>query len=327
MELYSPDIKTKEFNVGMDIEWVTTETSKVIDPKPHAFVIKNYGNMGWDGVSGNSMIFEARPHYSANPITVVNNLERILRKKVELNPKFLDYTFHAGGCYRDKYLGAHLHYGLSKEDKNTIDYGDLTRVLDNYLGLASVLLENREQGLKRRKTGYGLVGPDDEPYRIKNYGAEYRVCSSFFVSPHVTAAFTCLFKVVVFEYLNNPGFYFKRVDFNNHFFKMDINGLRVFFPEMWADVQKMKLYPKFKCYIDLIYTLVSKKLGWTPRKLGIKEVWGFIRVRNNNVDYNTDYDTDYKFKSVPMSNIWGSKLDLKEDYNNWKKHIWDKEFN
>ncbi len=158
-------------------------------------------------------------------------------------------------------------------------------------------MEDREQGLKRRKAGYGLT--TEEPFRIQPHGAEYRVCSSFLVTPHITNAFSCLFKVVMFEYLNNKSFNFRAYDYGNDFFRMNVDKLRAHIPAIWQDIQKMQLYPKFKCYIDLIYNLVSNKKGWTPKKIGVKEAWGIINHREPAPKVQ-----HYKFKSISLDAIW-----------------------
>jgi len=291
--------KFKDFTVGMDIEFVATDGYRPVDPKLHNYAVVKFGNMGWDG-GGSTRIFELRPNYSYNPLDLVYNIRGILFEKVKHSPKFGEYLYHAGACYQDKFIGAHLHYGLSPEDKKTMDYNHITSILNNYLGIFSVLLEDREQGLKRRRAGYGLV--TDEPYRLQPHGAEYRVCSSFLVSPHITNAFTCLFKTVAFEFMNNKSFPFRNYNLGDDFYKMDINKLRTYVPCLWRDIQKMQLYPKFRCYIDLIYSLISKGKGWTPGRVGVKEAWGII--------YEKPEQPKYKFKPISMEGIWG-KIDKK----------------
>ncbi len=102
--------KPKDFTVGMDIEFVATDGFKAIDPKLHNYSVKKYGNIGWDG-GGSTRIFELRPNYSYNPLDLTYNIHGILREKIKNSPKFAEYIYHAGACYQDKFIGAHLHYG------------------------------------------------------------------------------------------------------------------------------------------------------------------------------------------------------------------------
>lgn len=71
--------------------------------------------------------------------------------------------------------GGHVHVGLNKE----YDWERLVKMMDLYLGVPSVLMDNGEL----RKSLYGQAGA----FRKKHYGVEYRTLSNFWVfKPELT---------------------------------------------------------------------------------------------------------------------------------------------
>ncbi len=91
-------------------------------------------------------------------------------------------------------------------------------------------------------------------WRPQEWGFEYRSCSSWVMSPHISAAFLCLGKVVFHEFLNNPRFAFRDYDYSDDFMTMKKSVILNRFPLIWRDIQSMMLYPHFKPYIDFLYT-------------------------------------------------------------------------
>jgi hypothetical protein len=142
------------------------------------------------------------------------------------------------------------------------------------------LLEDRASGLQRRHTPNWegkFYGFKDE-YRTKGINRwEHRTMSSWITSPYVAAAILCLSKVVMYEVLNNP-FFNPDIDFPNAVFvQMKTDEVRKKFPAIWKQIKKMKLYPKYKKYIDVIKFLVDNERNWFPSS-SMKEAWGLVRA-------------------------------------------------
>ena len=140
--------------------------------------------------------------------------------------------------------------------------------LDRYLGLVSLLIENRLDGKERRECGYGKASD----YRVNDHGFEYRVVSSWLTTPYISAAILCLAKTIVYEFLNNSKFEWHLFTYNKSIFSsFDVKVFRnKYFPVVWKDITKMELYQNYKPYIDLIYFLVKNELTWLP-KYDVKE--------------------------------------------------------
>lgn len=228
------------------------------------------------GLDGNGTTYELRPTPSKNPLEIVSNIHTIFTNKIneEENEGILNYHWVAGSFYNGYTFGGHIHFGIKE---NIIRSHEASKILDDYLGLSCILLENRRQGLSRRRNGYGLKSD----YRNNSHGFEYRVCSSWLTSPYVAAGLLCLGKTVMYEVLNNKKFVpsvNKTVE--NDFKKMQINRVRPLFNDMWNEVKQMKLYNKFAPQLNIVETLINNNMSWFP-KVKLKEAWGLVSSSNN----------------------------------------------
>lgn len=79
--------------------------------------------------------------------------------------------------------GGHIHIG-HEEVSHPLFCKHFVKYLDLYLGVPSLLLENVELTVNRRKF-YGAAGA----YRRKDYGVEYRSLSNFWIKDKATIAF------------------------------------------------------------------------------------------------------------------------------------------
>lgn len=291
----------KEVYLGADPEFLILDKFKILDASLHNFKVTNFGSIGHDG---HKWIAELRPNYSNDPLQIIQNMRAIMISKINHDPKFANYDFLAGSYYQEKSLGGHIHFSSNSPDikqmaRVTNGYLNWTYILDNYVTLCTILLENVDEGKKRRHSGdYGFYGD----WRPQSWGFEHRTCSSWISSPHIAAAILCLSKVVMHEILNNPNFPFRVKDCYDDFHYMKVDKLRSRFPEIWCDIQKMSLYGKYKPYIDLIYNFVSKRKNWCSSNKKLKESWGII---NHKEEMPVNYP---RFKSISMDSIWGSSL-------------------
>ena len=251
----------KDFLIGCDPEFILT--------KKNGNIIESWEwtNLESDfGMDGSRITFEARPRPSKDPLEVVYSIQDIFSRQILKNEYFNNFNWYAGSYYLYYPLGGHIHFGL----KNKISGRDSCPFLNNYVGSISLLVEKQYDARKRRYDGYGRFSD----YRPQTYGFEYRALSSWLVSPHVSAAFLCLSKTVMFEVLNNPKFKWN-LDFVDSitFNKVKTDLILEKFPLIWSDVTKMKLYQTYKPYIDILYFLVKNNLTWFPKEEFTK-VWG-----------------------------------------------------
>jgi hypothetical protein len=245
------------------------------------------------GHDGNGVTFEARPEPSTNPIEHVNNIRGIFARQVLKNPKFLDYHWLAGSHNYGFPMGGHIHFGIKEKQFSP---RVAANTLSQYVGLITLLLEDKKEGLLRRKnSGYGEM----EDYRVQSYGFEYRTPSSWLVCPYITTAILCLAKVVMFECLNNDKFKPSTRVTPDIFSNDKEQELYKIFPEIWEEIKEMILYQQYKMQIDPIYFLISKKLSWFPQKrvnkklepVPLKEAWGII-------DSKTAFATKVKLDAI-----------------------------
>ena len=223
------------------------------------------------GVDGNGTTFEVRPAPAKEPLDIVNNLHDIFVRATLEEPELIRFNWVAGTWHGGYPFGGHVHFGLSSRmisHKSAVDF------LDHYVGVVSLLLERRKDGLKRREDGYGGMGD----LREQEWGFEYRPMSSWLSTPYISAALLCLSKTVMYEVMNNSNFEWHKFAQPDDFSTMNQARVREIFPKIWADITKMHLYQVYKPYIDLIYFLVSNNLTWFP-STGMKESWGICNMK------------------------------------------------
>lgn len=281
----------KDFLIGADPEFLC------VDKKYNRVVQASQFVKGNDrfGMDGNQFTFEARPIPSKNPLVVVNNIREIFLKKIVKDDRFCDYDWYSGSYYhcgpndtRDFPLGGHIHFGIKE---NQIKFPTACSILDNYVGLVSVLLEDKDDGYERRSDGdYGFASD----FRPQDYGFEYRTPSSWLSSPYIASGMLCLSKMVMFETLNNPKFVPRQNDYGYEFEKMKKDSLREDFPDAWADIQKMSLYNDYKPYVDLLYKLIKEKRIWSTPDM--RQPWGMFNLNRINKS------------QVPLEVVWNRFL-------------------
>lgn len=262
--------KEKEFLIGADPEFICVNGGKVVQA---GHFVTGDDRFGMDG---NGWTFEARPEPSPNPFVLTNNIRKIFLQKLIQDNRFCGYewlsgSYHPQGVHdvRDFPLGGHIHFGIKK---SLIGYKESCQILDSYVGLPTILLEDVNEGLARREDGdYGFASD----FREQPYGFEYRTPSSWLSSPYVATGVLCLAKMVMYEVLNNSRFKFLGANYNKEFVNMDTDGLREHFPTIWKSITKMKLYGQYKPYVDLLYRLIKEGKTWNTNR-DIKQSWGLF---------------------------------------------------
>lgn len=264
-----------DFSMGADPEIVikdgkTVLGEKILNPQEDEF-----------GIDGNHYWFEIRPDPSRCPLEVANNIRSVMVRQCLKKPKFYEYDWFAGSFAENPNggygIGGHIHFGIKE---NRIAFQQAAIILSQYVGAATILLENREQGLKRRQFKNGQYG-HWEDFRPKPYGFEYRCPSSWMTDPKVAVAVLALAKTVMFEALNNDRFKVVTRVQNKHIVGMDTDAVREMWPDIWNDITKMALYPAYKQYLDILYYMVKKNCSWYPA-VSLKEAWGIVDMSNAN---------------------------------------------
>ena len=262
--------KTIDFTIGADPEFaITNRNGRVLHAGDYVEDEDN-DNGAEFGVDGNGVNFEVRPGPSKEPMEVVANLHDIFVRTSIDKPELLRFNWLACSFRSGYPFGGHVHFGLSSHQ---INHENAVNFLDHYVGVVSLLLEVKKEGLARREDGYGGMGD----LREQPWGFEYRPMSSWLSTPYVAAAILCLSKTVMYEVMNNSKFEWHKFAVPDDFHKMDQKRVLSIFPQIWADITKMHLYQTYKPYIDLIYFLVSNKLTWLP-STSMKESWGIVNM-------------------------------------------------
>lgn len=252
----------RDFLIGQDAEMVVLNGSRLAK-----FEGDIKGEIGLDGQTGQSNTTEIRTNPSCCPIEIVNKVYGVFHRRVKGYPNYLKYTWLAGSYKSGRSLAGHIHFGVKEY---SIKNSEANQIVANYLGALSLCLEDRKEGIARRSSGtYGFLND----FRKQPHGFETRSLSSWLSSPHVSTAHLALAKTIMFEILNNPSFHPVLRFTDDDFIKVNTAKVKKYFPEIWAEIQKMVLYPKYKQYIDLFKFLIENNLSWFVPNADIKSAW------------------------------------------------------
>ena len=166
------------FTLGCDPELVCRRNGSFVSASRF---FKMHSSFGLDGCES---IAEIRPGYSESPVDLTSKIYQIIEYGVEKTHNELEFF---SGHYVDDYaIGGHIHFSIEPDAK-------IIEGLDVVLGSFSNCIDDKEQKLKRERTGYGKRGA----YRRKYYGFEYRTPGSFLLSPSVTLIELTLAKLTI----------------------------------------------------------------------------------------------------------------------------------
>lgn len=291
----------KQFTLGVDGEFVMLDQNKELVCMSD-FLDKD-GDFGIDD-HGKQCTVEIRSKPSVEPLEIVQSIRATMQETLFNVPDFLDFDWVCGSFIKTLPLGTHIHFGC---EKGIMNAPDIAILLDNYVGAITVLLENKKQGLARRKysktpagnnVSYGKISDVRYINHRRLYRWEYRACSSFLNSPHITNAILSLTKVVVHECLNNPNFRPIKYIEADDFIKMDTEKIMSHFPAIWEDITSMSLYPTYHKAIDIIYYLVTNnpRLSWELKNQDMKTTWGIT------------YDSSLDLNKPSFKKIWKDYL-------------------
>lgn len=244
--------------IGADPEFVMTNADgKVV---PASAYLPKRGLAGCDHVRiGDKLMYplaELRPEPSSDPRRLVTNIRRALLSAAEWIPDKPGVKWLAGGMPAKGFaLGGHIHLsgiGLSV---------DLLRVLDNYLALPLVLIEDEPS--RARRPRYGIPGD----FRRKSHGGfEYRTLPSWLVSPRVAKGVLALTAIIAAHYRT-----LRRRPLANHavmrhyMLGSKLSLMNSVMP-LLDDIRNVPDYPHFESMLAPFFTMIQNGECWNERK-------------------------------------------------------------
>lgn len=249
------------------------------------------------GRDANEWVFELRPECSANPADIVKDIKTIFNDAVLNEPQYLQWKWISGSSHKKFPFGGHIHFGINKKIISAKDA--CSQFLDHYLGLITLLLEDKEQAIARRQynitpggntVAYGRASD----FREKPYGFEYRTPSSWISSPYIALGILSLAKTIMHEAINNPSFRFNYYVKPEDFLEIDRRKLKKAFYSAWRDIKKMSLYPKYSSDLNLLYYLIVKDKTWIPAGNNMRISWG-IGCIASEMKYEKQKDTTFDY--------------------------------
>ena len=248
------------------------------------------------GCDGQSALGELRPKYGNNPIEHFNEILKLIKEMNDLlEPEIVCYDeelqIKAGAYQGDRefetfQLGGHIHLGFDK----TILLSSIGEYLSFFCGIPLTLITDTEGKFYECKSErdmrhwigqYGQYGS----YREKDYGIEFRMPSSWLVSPQITIGALSLAYVTGYEFLSkrpneqhiwnemfeeecgiHPN---KYIEWYNHQNWVLLQGE---FEPIKLEIQQMELYPKYKEYIDYILDMIDNNETWDSER-DIMPLW------------------------------------------------------
>ncbi|MCL6632974.1 MAG: hypothetical protein K6T63_10105 [Alicyclobacillus herbarius] len=206
-------------------------------------------------------LLELRPEPDTNPLVVVNRL-RDLMTEAALTINRRGVQWRAGSMpFRPFCTGGHIHFS------NVPLTGHFVRVLDNYLGLPLMLVENPETAVLRRPR-YGFLGD----VRHKSWGFEYRTPSSFLVDRDVATAAMCLACVLAAHHRDLPVVDLYDIHLQTAFYRADQAALRQIALRNLGNLGGLAVFERFRDYIMPLVEMIEQGRTW-DETVDVRVVW------------------------------------------------------
>jgi hypothetical protein len=168
----------------------------------------------------------------------------------------------AGGMPSNGFpLGGHVHFsGIPLNS-------ELLRVLDNYLALPLVLLEDSTTGTRKPK--YGFLG---DFRRQRHGGFEYRVPPSWIVSPTVARGVLSLSKLLADHYRLLRSRPLDEPTVQEAYYLGDKQRIRPLLPSLWNDLVRLPAYRTYERYLTPLKAMMLHMEGWKEQD-DIRQRW------------------------------------------------------
>ncbi|MDR6549630.1 putative amidoligase domain-containing protein [Paenibacillus qinlingensis] len=214
------------------------------------------GAVGSDAIvlSGHRVILplaELRPQPSVDPLQLVKNVRVTMGIAAR---KITDHSLAwcSGGMpVRGYPLGGHIHFSRCWMNVH------LLRVLDNYLALPLILIE--DESTRGRRPKYGYLGD----FRKKSHGGfEYRTLPSWLQSPTITRGVFALAALLVNNYWRLPRKPLQELDIQAAYYKGDKNRLQGEVAKLWKDLEQLKGYELYAGALEGLRLQITSMLPW-----------------------------------------------------------------
>jgi hypothetical protein len=217
-------------------------------------------------------LLEFRPDPAQNPVTLVSNLRQLMTRAAHtVNREGVEWR--AGSMpFRPYCTGGHIHF-------SGVPFSSyFVRVLDNYLGIPLMLIEdNKTAELRRPK--YGFLGD----VRMKPWGFEYRTPASFIVSPEVTAAAFCLAYVIAVHHRELPVYDVYEPNVQFAFYQGEKERLRPLIERNLTQVRKLRTYEQYREMIEPFFRMIETGATW-DENMDVRLAWG-VPLTKSRLDH------------------------------------------
>ncbi|MFD0682496.1 MULTISPECIES: putative amidoligase domain-containing protein [unclassified Paenibacillus] len=274
-EVVNAQTDKREIMIGADPEFLLrNDQGKVIFASRF---LEKEGPVGCDAIvlPGFRKVYplaELRPEPSSDVGQLIINLRRTMQIATrQIQDESLQWL--AGGMPVKGFpLGGHLHFS------GTWLNSELLRVMDNYLALPLILLEDATTG--NRKPKYGFLGD----FRRKRYGGfEYRVLPSWLISPTVAKGVFAMSKLIADHYSLLQARPLNELSMQKAYYEGDKSSIRPLIPGLWGDLTRLPTYRKYEKYLTPIKSMLLRQEGWNEQG-DIRRGWkiGPFRIKEES---------------------------------------------
>ncbi|WP_438350977.1 putative amidoligase domain-containing protein [Paenibacillus sp. FA6] len=250
--------------MGMDPEFLLID-SYSMEVVPASDFLERAGEVGCDAVHMGGItsfpVAELRPEPSLQPRGLLVELMHAMSSASQMI-RDRSLMWKAGGMpVPGLPLGGHLHFS------GIVLTSDLLQVLDNYLTLPVMLLE--DQSSLARRPHYGYLG---DFRRQPHGGFEYRTLPSFLVSPLVTKGVVCLAYIIVRNYKKLMLRPLEQERIHSAFYEGMKQPIRDCIEPLFRDMRSLSDYSKYSKYIDPLLDHMTSGRSWDESR-DIRPLW------------------------------------------------------
>jgi len=302
--------KISNITLGCDPEFflIDSDTRKLLSAQTF---FKKWGEIGCDGI-----LAELRPNPSLTAKGLTDNIydlicttRNILNLTTNYDPNKI--TMYAASSYETGMpaipsigntgcatAGFHLHFGLPKNilgrkpDIVALMF-KIVRVMDYFIGLPAIMLEDANESKRRSNTQVSYGKPSD--FRLDFRTLEYRVPGgSLLRHPILTKGLIALGATVTEDIISKINLYTNK--FKQLYWMKDNERIKEIYPNI---LSIKEMYPLMctpcndmaKTYLNRIYTDVSNMIGFNERK---DEINAFFHHIQANIKYTNNIEDNWR---------------------------------
>lgn len=219
------------------------------------------------GRDSGGRVGEIRPRPGRTPGELLSNITATLKEGADGNDLLKTYFWKAGAMACEEPLGGHIHFGHSSLKGSSELRQSVADALDKTFSVVSLLTEDRAEAIKRRcgSTYGGLHNSRNQPH-----GMEYRVPSSWLVSPEVVKGNLATAYVVVDGVMRSPEYdkIIKALPMPSETDYKEYNTLNLMYglKDIIVTIKRAPKYPNYKKSIDWLISLIVKEKTWESNR-------------------------------------------------------------